>query len=87
MMRRAKPMAYAPPLGSMILLVLIVGWAAVKIVPRWLEKHSLPRVPQHHRPNAELLCLFSAAIILIPVCKYSGSSRVIGSLFSWSVLL
>ena len=79
MMRRAKPMAYALPLGSMILLVLIVGWAAVKIVPRWLEKHILPRVPQHHRPNAVLLCLFSAAIILIPVCKYSGSSELLGA--------
>jgi Kef-type K+ transport system membrane component KefB len=79
MMRRAKPMAYALPLGSMILLVLIVGWAAVKIVPRWLEKHVLPRVPQHHRPNAVLLCLFSAAIILIPVCKYSGSSELLGA--------
>ena len=72
-------MAYALPLGSMILLVLIVGWAAVKIVPRWLEKHVLPRVPQHHRPNAVLLCLFSAAIILIPVCKYSGSSELLGA--------
>ena len=57
-------MAYALPLGSMILLVLIVGWAAVKIVPRWLGEAYFARVPQHHRPNAVLLCLFSAAIIL-----------------------
>ena len=61
---------YIVPLGSMILLVLIVGWAAVKIVPRWLEKHVLPRVPQHLL-NAALkkLTLLLAAATLINEAK------------------
>ena len=79
MTRKSKWEAYAVPLGTMVALVMIVGFGAVYVVPRWLENHVLPRIPQHHRPNAVLLCLFGSAMVLVPLCKYSGSSELLGA--------
>ena len=70
---------YVMPIAIMVVLIAVVGLLAVRVVPRLLERHVLPRLPQSHRPNAVLMALFVTAMGLIPACKYSGSSELLGA--------
>lgn len=70
---------YAIPIGIMFVLVGVVGYAAVHIVPTLLDKHVLPRVPADQRANVVLGLIFVTALALIPGCKYSGGSELLGA--------
>jgi len=69
---------YVVPILIMVVLIAVVGFLAVRVVPQLLEREILPRVPQRHRPTVVLGSLFSVAMLLIPACKYSGSSELLG---------
>ena len=73
------PAAYVVPIAAMVVLIGAVGFLAVRVVPRVLEDAVLPRVPQRHRPRAVLGSLFLVAMLLIPACKYTGSSELLGA--------
>ncbi|KAH8057078.1 sodium/hydrogen exchanger family-like protein [Aureococcus anophagefferens] len=70
---------YVAPILIMVVLIAVVGFLAVRVVPQLLEREILPRVPQRHRPTVVLGSLFSVAMLLIPACKYSGSSELLGA--------
>ncbi|KAH8067396.1 sodium/hydrogen exchanger family-like protein [Aureococcus anophagefferens] len=73
------PAAYVVPIAAMVVLIAAVGFLAARVVPRVLEDAVLPRVPQRHRPKAVLGSLFLVAMLLIPACKYTGSSELLGA--------
>ena len=73
------PAAYVVPIAAMVVLIGAVSYLAVRVVPRVLEDAVLPRVPQRHRPKAVLGSLFLVAMLLIPACKYTGSSELLGA--------
>ena len=70
---------YLVPMAIMVVLIAVVGALAVRVVPRILERQVLPRVPQQQRPTVVLGSLFLVAAVLIPTCKYSGSSELLGA--------
>ncbi|KAH8060124.1 sodium/hydrogen exchanger family-like protein [Aureococcus anophagefferens] len=77
--RRRAADEHAAPILIMVVLIAVVGFLAVRVVPQLLEREILPRVPQRHRPTVVLGSLFSVAMLLIPACKYSGSSELLGA--------
>jgi len=70
--------SYVLPLVIMFLLVGAIGMLAVKAVPCLLDKVVLPRVPRSQRENVVLGLMFAAALALMPLCKVTGSSDLLG---------
>ena len=70
---------YVIPIVIMFVLIAVIGYLAVNVIPRALQDRLLPRVAQPQRPKAVLACVFVAAMVLIPGCKYSGSSELLGA--------
>lgn len=71
--------SYCQPLVIMCVLVVCIGFAAVKCVPKFVDKLVLPRVQQHQRENAVLTMIFVATLLFMPLCKYTGSSELLGA--------
>ncbi|KAJ1456061.1 Sodium/hydrogen exchanger family-domain-containing protein [Pelagophyceae sp. CCMP2097] len=67
------------PVAFMVALVGLVGAAAIYAIPPLVDRHVLPRVVEDQRASAVLGLIFFAALVLVPVCKYSGSSEVLGA--------
>ncbi len=76
--RGADAAGYAVPLCVMVAMIAVVGYLAVKKIPGWLEA-LLRRVPEAARPRAVLACVLAVALVLVPACKYSGSSELLGA--------
>jgi len=71
--------SYVLPLVFMFLLVAAVGVMAIKLVPWLLDKVVLPRVARSQRENLVLGLMFAVALGLMPLCKRTGSSDLLGA--------
>eukprot|EP00947_MAST-08B_sp_MAST-8B-sp1_P002591 g2591.t1 len=75
----AKASDYYVPVLIMLGLVAAVGFAAIKIVPRLLDRVILPRVPRTQRHNVVLAFVFGMALMFMPMCVATGSSELLGA--------
>lgn len=70
---------YAIPLLITLVLVGVIGYAAIRVVPRVLDKRILPRIPKAQRHNALLGLVFGTGLLLAPACRFAGSSELLGA--------
>ena len=59
--------------------VLVLGAASVYLTPALLERKLLPALPAAIREQAVLGLLFATALLLMPACKYAGTSELLGA--------
>lgn len=71
--------SYVLPLVIMLLLVGFMSFVAVKLVPCLLDKVILPRIAKGNRENLVLGMLLVATAVYMPLCKYTGSSALLGA--------
>eukprot|EP00929_Paragymnodinium_shiwhaense_P100382 TRINITY_DN6264_c0_g2_i1.p1 TRINITY_DN6264_c0_g2~~TRINITY_DN6264_c0_g2_i1.p1 ORF type:complete len:663 (+),score=117.38 TRINITY_DN6264_c0_g2_i1:75-2063(+) len=77
---RAGPWyTYVVPLVIMSVLVAGIGAAAICVVPKFLQKCLLPRFAGSQKESVRLACIFSAAVVFMPLCHYTGSSELLGA--------
>lgn len=70
---------YVAPLAFMFFLVAVIGVLARKCIPCLLDKVLLPRVQRSHREFVVLGLMFAVALTLMPLCKLTGSSDLLGA--------
>jgi hypothetical protein len=59
--------------------VLVLGAASVYLTPALLERKLLPALPAAIREQAVLGLIFATALLLMPACKYAGTSELLGA--------
>ena len=63
----------------MVGLVAVIALLAISAIPRVLDDILLPRIPHEHHHNFVLGLIFAAVLIFMPLCKYTGSSDLLGA--------
>merc|ERR1712176_314525 len=69
------------PLIVSPVLILIVGYLAIRWIPHWI-KILMSNVPKQHHENSILALLFVSTFLLIPGCHFVGSSHLLGAFLS-----
>jgi len=67
------------PIVVMIVLVIFIGYCAIKVVPHVLDHMILPRIPKNQKENAILGILLGLSLGLMTGCKFTGSSELLGA--------
>jgi len=58
--------------------ILFFGFLAIRVTP-WLIAKVMSKTAKNQHENVILLLLFLATFLLVPVCKYAGSSYLLGA--------
>merc|ERR1719273_1040891 len=66
------------PLIVSPVLILIIGYMAIRWFPIWM-KMLMDRVPKEHRENVILGLLFLATFAFVPMVHFLGSSHLLGA--------
>jgi len=72
------PMKILLPLIVSPVLIIGIGYLAIRWIPLWMKK-LMDRVPKDHRENVILLLLFLAVFAFVPMVHYLGSSHLLGA--------
>merc|ERR1719266_1392279 len=71
-------MAILLPLIVSPVLIIIIGYLAIRWIPIWMKK-LMDRVPKESRENVILALLFLATFAFVPMVHYLGSSHLLGA--------
>jgi len=71
-------MAILLPLIVSPVLIIIIGYLAIRWIPIWMKK-LMDRVPKENRENVILALLFLATFAFVPMVHYLGSSHLLGA--------
>jgi Kef-type K+ transport system membrane component KefB len=70
---------YIVPFLSSFGYLLVLGFVGIKIIPQFLEKKVLPRVPESTRDMVAFSLLFILLTMYLPLLHYSGASYLTGA--------
>merc|ERR1719266_316289 len=71
-------MAILLPLIVSPVLIIGIGYLAIRWIPIWMKK-LMDKVPKDHRENMILALLFLATFAFVPMVHYLGSSHLLGA--------
>lgn len=78
-LRDPTPVNFIAPVVSSVCFIVVVGYSAVRIIPKLLVTHLLPRVPKVHLEGVLLGLVFVVAYALMVVLHYGRSSHLLGA--------
>lgn len=78
-LRDPTPVNFVVPIVSSICFIAVVGYSAVRVIPKVLVEHLVPRVPRVHLEGVLLFLVFVVAYSLMVVLHYGESSHLLGA--------
>ena len=78
-LRDPTPVNFLVPIISSVCFIVVVGYSAVRVIPKVLVAHVVPRVPKVHLEGVLLGLVFVAAYGLMVVLHYGKSSHLLGA--------
>ena len=69
------------PLLVSPILILIIGFLAIRIIPQFIKK-IMTLIPAEYHEQSILALLFVSTFVLIPACHFVGSSHLLGGFLS-----
>jgi len=67
------------PIISALLFLIVGGYIAVFVLPKFINRYILPQVSVQYRDQAEMTIMFGLVITLMPATKYAEASYLMGT--------